>query len=267
VASAAILVGSIVAGDRDHRQAACAVPCGLLQRGCGVWCQGLSLADYVAVTGTRGGAAVHVALYEAGWPCQVATRSLPPNLKSHFVHPRRASDSESRSREVRSALYSRSSRARDARRRMRGFEGWGRHLRGGPATAAKQHVALTHPANLREIRARIVRASSTGLRVHEGSRRGPRSPNVPGLEDAAIAEQRIEDAGEATGEGDDGDVFPAARGDAQGPGSQLFRLRRATTEDRDRGLNQQPVREWPALVIGPRRWVSPELYSRGTRPR
>ena len=62
-----------------------------------------------------------------------------------------------------------------------------------------------------------------------------------GLEDAAITEQRIEDAGEATGKRDDGDVFPAARGDAQGPGPQVFRLRRATTEDRDRGLNQQPA--------------------------
>jgi hypothetical protein len=43
----------------------CAVPCGL-QRGCGVWCQRLSLADYVAVTGTRGGAAVHVAFALGG---------------------------------------------------------------------------------------------------------------------------------------------------------------------------------------------------------
>jgi hypothetical protein len=50
---------------------------------------------------------------------------------------------------------------------------------------------------------------------------------VPGLEDAAIAEQGIEDAGEATGERDDGDVFPAARGDTQGPDLQLVRRRRA----------------------------------------
>jgi len=35
-----------------------------------------------------------------------------------------------------------------------------------------------------------------------------------GLEDAAITEQRIEDAGEAPGERDDGDLFAAARGDA-----------------------------------------------------
>ena len=54
------------------------------------------------------------------------------------------------SREVPSALYSRSSKARGTRRRMRGFEGWGRHLRSGPATAAKPTFALTHPSNLRE---------------------------------------------------------------------------------------------------------------------
>src|SRR5215510_10789226 len=37
-----------------------------------------------------------------------------------------------------------------ARRHMRGFEGWGRHLCSGPATAAKRTFALTHPSNLRE---------------------------------------------------------------------------------------------------------------------
>src|SRR5512132_1868953 len=66
-------------------------------------------------------------------------------------------------------------------------------------------------------------------------------PNALGLEHAAIAQQRIEDAGEATGEGDDGHLLPTAGGDAQGPGPQVLRLRRATTEDRDRGLNQQPT--------------------------
>jgi hypothetical protein len=34
-----------------------------------------------------------------------------------------------------------------------------------------------------------------------------RRPNALGLEDAAIAQQRIEDAGEATGEGDHGHRF------------------------------------------------------------
>ena len=129
--------------------------------------------------------------------------------------------------------------ARDARRRTRGFEGWGRHLRSGPATAARQHFALTHPSNLREIRARIVRASSTRSHGHESS--GTRRPNALRLEHAAIAQQRIEDAGEAPGEGDDGDVFPAARGDAQGPGPQFLGRRQVSAEDGDRGLNQEPA--------------------------
>jgi len=66
-------------------------------------------------------------------------------------------------------------------------------------------------------------------------------PNVLWLEHAAIAEQRIEDAGEATGEGNDGHLFPAARGDAQSPGPQLLGLRRAPAEDGDGGLNQEPA--------------------------
>jgi len=66
-------------------------------------------------------------------------------------------------------------------------------------------------------------------------------PNALGLEHAAIAQQRIEDAGQAPGEGDHGHLFSAARGDAQGPGPQLLRLRRAAAEDRDGGLNQEPA--------------------------
>ena len=54
------------------------------------------------------------------------------------------------SREVRSSFYSRSSVASDARRRMRGVEGWGRHLCDGSRTAARNDCALTHPSNLRE---------------------------------------------------------------------------------------------------------------------
>ena len=64
-------------------------------------------------------------------------------------------------------------------------------------------------------------------------------PNALRLEHAAITQQRIEDAGEATGEGDHGHLFPSARGDAKGPGSQLLRLRRTAAEDRDGGLNQE----------------------------
>ena len=68
-----------------------------------------------------------------------------------------------------------------------------------------------------------------------------RRPDALGLEHAAIAQQRIEDAGEATGEGDHGRLFPAARRDAQGPGPQLLRLGRTAAEDRDGGLNQEPA--------------------------
>ena len=60
-----------------------------------------------------------------------------------------------------------------------------------------------------------------------------------GLEHAAIPQQRIEDAGEATGEGDHGHLFPPARGDAQSAGPQRLRLRRTAAEDRDGGLNQE----------------------------
>ena len=56
-------------------------------------------------------------------------------------------------------------------------------------------------------------------------------PNALGREHAAIPPQRREDAGEATGEGDHGHLFPPARGDAQGPGPQALRLRRAAAED------------------------------------
>src|SRR6266850_2524262 len=105
-----------------------------------------------------------------------------------------------------------------ARRRRRGFEGWGRHLRGGPATAAKATCALTHPSNLRETGAHIIRTSATRSHSHGGCRRKTRMPNALGLEHAAIPQQRIEDPGKAAGEGDDGHLFPAARGDEGGGG-------------------------------------------------
>jgi hypothetical protein len=54
------------------------------------------------------------------------------------------------SREVGSSFYSRSSGASGARRRMRGVEGWGRHLGNGARAAAKSTHAFTHPSNLRE---------------------------------------------------------------------------------------------------------------------
>src|SRR4030095_5103072 len=106
---------------------------------------------------------------------------------------------------------------------------WGRHLRSGPATAAKATFALTQPSNLLETRARTISTAARGSHAHGGggaSRGTAGRPNALGLEHTAIAQQRIEDAGEATGEGDDGDVFAAARGDAQGPGLYLLGRRR-----------------------------------------
>ena len=89
-----------------------------------------------------------------------------------------------------------------------------------------------------------------------------------GLEHAAIAQQRIEDAGEAPGEGDDGDLFAAARGDAQGPGPQVFRLWLVAAEDRDRGLNQEPAGARVAgLGDGTPALGLAGAVLRGTRPR
>src|SRR3990170_9122874 len=88
-----------------------------------------------------------------------------------------------------------------------GIRRGGRHLRSGPSAAAKATFALTHPSNLREISARIVRASSTRSHgPHGGGRRSgmTRMPNALRREHAAIAQQRIQDSGEATGDGDDG---------------------------------------------------------------
>ena len=61
---------------------------------------------------------------------------------------------------------------------------------------------------------------------------------APGLEHRAIAPPRVEESGEAAGEGNDGDWCPAAVGDAQGPGTPLVRQRWVPAQDRDGGLNQ-----------------------------
>ena len=54
------------------------------------------------------------------------------------------------------------------------------------------------------------------------------SNTVPSRSRAASAHlfEGMEDAGEAAGEGDDGDLCPTARRDAQGPGAQFLGLRR-----------------------------------------
>lgn len=95
-----------------------------------------------------------------------------------------------------------------ARRRRRGFEGWGRHLCDGPATAATDGLALTHPPNLRAPRTLTVRSS------HSRGNRGDRSRRLRGAGPvhAAIPEERIEDARQPAGKRDDGDLRAAAAG-------------------------------------------------------
>jgi hypothetical protein len=46
--------------------------------------------------------------------------------------------------------------ASEAHRRMRGVEGWGRHLRSGSRAATKEVLALTHPSNRASLEGRIV---------------------------------------------------------------------------------------------------------------
>ena len=103
--------------------------------------------------------------YEAGWPCQGA---MCPSLCLGSACARSMGRGRG-SREVPSALYSRSSKARGTRRRMRGFEGRGRHLRSGPATAAKPTFALTHPSNLRET-IRLTTSSSLSIQLSHAAK-------------------------------------------------------------------------------------------------
>ncbi len=65
--------------------------------------------------------------------------------------------------------------------------------------------------------------------------RGPR------IEGGAVAQERIEEAGHAAGEGHDGEMFAAARGDAERPGPERLGLGRSAAEDGDGDLNQEPA--------------------------
>ena len=58
---------------------------------------------------------------------------------------------------------------------------------------------------------------------------------------APIAEQRIEDPGQATGERNHGDGLAAPRGDVQGPRAEGLGLRGPAPEDGDGGLDQEPA--------------------------
>ena len=108
-----------------------------------------------------------------------------------------------RSREVPSALYSRSSRARGTRRRIGGFEGWGRHLSCGPAAAATPTFALTHPSNLRETRRLTTPLPSSQFprpsRVQRGDRVRMMSRGA-GRIHRPIPKEGIENAGQPTGD-------------------------------------------------------------------
>src|SRR5262245_49631324 len=108
---------------------------------------------------------VHVAFYEGGWPCQVAIEGLHV-WSGSFVLLLRPGQWPAVSRGSISLLFALvKGEGRSGRRRMRGCEGWGRHLSSGPATAAKSTFALTHPSNLRETKALPVVNKLPAIRV------------------------------------------------------------------------------------------------------
>ena len=75
-----------------------------------------------------------------------------------------------------------------------------------------------------------------------GLPRGPGGADrAAGLVDAAVAQERIEDAGEAPGEGDDGNVLAAAGRDAPGPAPERVGRGRVAAKDGDGGLDEQPA--------------------------
>jgi len=159
------------------------------------------------------------------------------------------------SREVQSSFYSRSSGASGARRRMRGVEGWGRHLRNGAHPAATSTYALTHPSNLCETWMRLFAPrtvpdcsewesaiSPCGPSNRNGRRlgrvaHGPRSRCRP------VTPYRVEEARQAAGQRD------------HARGSRTRRIGPAAW------TSHQRMRRFPALVIRPRRSLSPELNS------
>ena len=61
-----------------------------------------------------------------------------------------------------------------------------------------------------------------------------------GLVHGPIPEERIEDAGQATGERDDGDLFAAAGGDVERPAAERVGRGGSAPEDGDGGLHQEP---------------------------
>ena len=156
--------------------------------------------------------------------------------------------------------------ASHARRRMNGVEGWGRHLRYG-SRAATQAVQRAPPPIEPGEPQRPHRRAHSWVRLG-GGRRAGHGCDPCGFVSGAVAKPRIEDPGQAPGQRDDGDEPATAcretlgpRAEGGGGGMPHARIDTAAWTSRERS------RRWPALVIRPRRWPSPELHSRGTRPR
>jgi hypothetical protein len=106
---------------------------------------------------------LYVDFYESGWPCQVAIVGLHVWPGSFVLRPGQWRAVSRGSVSLLFALVK--GEGRSARRRMRGFEGWGRHLSSGSATAAKPTFALTHPSNLRETTALTVVNTLPAIRI------------------------------------------------------------------------------------------------------
>ena len=183
-------------------------------------------------------------------------------------------------REVQSSFYSRSSGASGARRRMRGVEGWGRHLRNGAHPAATSTYALTHPSNLCETRMRLIAPrtvpdcsewesaiSPCGPSNRNGRRlgrvaHGPRSRCRP------VTPYRVEEARQAAGQRDHGDIVAAARGDAGGPTPPGARPGIAHAPDRPSCLDEPPAHAAiPGFGDPAASFALPRAELRGTRPR
>src|SRR5262245_22015525 len=130
---------------------------------------------------------------------------------------------------------------------MRGVEGQGRHLRNGSATAARQHVALTHPSNLRKPVGDVTRQTSMACDALRG---GPRSHwhgrlvaalAHPGLVHGLLAQQRKEDPDKPARQRYHRDLLAPPGGYPPRPHPQVRRAWIAHAPYRHRGLDQQPA--------------------------
>ena len=90
-----------------------------------------------------------------------------------------------------------------------------------PCNRGQAGLALNHPSNLRETQG-LNRVSYD--RSTRGRGGGHRLRGSAWCEHRAIAEQCIENPGQAAGERDDGDVLPSAGRDAERPGPERLGL-------------------------------------------